>query len=582
MLNNKLAHIVTGLLFVVNVFFWPSLALGGTGDSVLAKTLANMTAAEISDLGNDYLKRGSYSADVAPDSALACYTEIVSRNDLDEEKIDPETLVRTLSNIAYIYSNYYSDYREAYSYLMRAEKVVAEHDLEKIAISVTGDMSFLVSSCLLFNVENSDCVEKTEANRLLLKTLSQSIEEKMYQQGAYALYNILDVNFPDNDNIISQSIALYRKLPYDGNNPGLKRYIDALIVGIECFYDRKYKEAAKQFESALDLSKRASELQGNYLFEMFSLWLLSMIDETQGNFRGCESKLQEIDSKVSADGSLEMKLAVARMFYHFYIRTGNEKAAERNLLEFFTVREKIYSRSKIYSVADMRIKGELNEIRDQVYILRENRRKMRYTVTTIIIVSFMLIAGLVGGLIYYRKRQSLVMELYKKNLELINEGHRTPVVDVDKVDDETGNHLESGSDKIKELSDSDRKLLSRIDNIINCSDEVFDPEFSLDRLCEILDSNTSYVSRAINIGFGKPFKTLLSERRVFEACCLIDNDSSGKNFSIEGIGLHVGYKSRVTFTRAFKSVTGLTPSAYKKASRRNLLNDKLHITSDDL
>ncbi|WP_394330735.1 helix-turn-helix domain-containing protein [Lacinutrix jangbogonensis] len=36
------------------------------------------------------------------------------------------------------------------------------------------------------------------------------------------------------------------------------------------------------------------------------------------------------------------------------------------------------------------------------------------------------------------------------------------------------------------------------------------------------------------------------------------------NYSLEGVALEVGFKSRTTFIKAFKEKTGTTPSQYKK------------------
>lgn len=141
---------------------------------------------------------------------------------------------------------------------------------------------------------------------------------------------------------------------------------------------------------------------------------------------------------------------------------------------------------------------------------------------------------------------------------------------------------ESEGGDARAITDTDRKLIARIDEIINHGDEVLNPEFSLPMLCELLGSNSSYVSRAINEGFGKSFKTMVAERRIFEACLIINGKSGRPDFSVEGLGLHVGYKSRVTFTRTFKSITGLTPSAYIEAAEKHSRSDKSLPSGGDL
>lgn len=90
----------------------------------------------------------------------------------------------------------------------------------------------------------------------------------------------------------------------------------------------------------------------------------------------------------------------------------------------------------------------------------------------------------------------------------------------------------------------------------------------MQKLCELVGSNSTYVSHAINAGLGKSFKTLVTEHRVAEACRLLDDEKAAAAFTVESIGRQVGFNSRVTFTRAFKSVTGISPSEYRDAAQR--------------
>ena len=41
----------------------------------------------------------------------------------------------------------------------------------------------------------------------------------------------------------------------------------------------------------------------------------------------------------------------------------------------------------------------------------------------------------------------------------------------------------------------------------------------------------------------------------------------GLNLTIEGVGQSLGFKSRTTFSKTFKSVTGLTPDEFRKMAQ---------------
>ena len=93
------------------------------------------------------------------------------------------------------------------------------------------------------------------------------------------------------------------------------------------------------------------------------------------------------------------------------------------------------------------------------------------------------------------------------------------------------------------------------------------PDFSLSMLAQIVESNTNYVSQAINTSLNKNFRSLLNEYRIKEAMRRMkDNDTYG-NYSIQGISESVGFKSASNFIAAFKKMTGMTPSLYQKLSK---------------
>ncbi len=93
-------------------------------------------------------------------------------------------------------------------------------------------------------------------------------------------------------------------------------------------------------------------------------------------------------------------------------------------------------------------------------------------------------------------------------------------------------------------------------------DEIFlDPEITLTKLADQLNTNTSYLSKAINTGFHKNFNSLINEYRIKKVIAYME-DNIDTPFTIESLGKDAGFKSRSAFHNAFKKHTGLTPSFY--------------------
>lgn len=123
---------------------------------------------------------------------------------------------------------------------------------------------------------------------------------------------------------------------------------------------------------------------------------------------------------------------------------------------------------------------------------------------------------------------------------------------------ETENGARKTSNK---LSPSQReKLAETITKYISEKKLYLDPNIKIEQLAKKLHVPYKNLSLVINEFFGKSFTTLLNEYRVTEAKNFIL--SADKIDSLEEIYTKVGFNSRSTFNRVFKTHTGFTPSEY--------------------
>ena len=68
----------------------------------------------------------------------------------------------------------------------------------------------------------------------------------------------------------------------------------------------------------------------------------------------------------------------------------------------------------------------------------------------------------------------------------------------------------------------------------------------------------------LNEDFGKSFNQLLNEHRISVAKQrFLDTDNYG-HLTIEAIVRELGFKSRSTFSKTFKKITGLSPSEFQR------------------
>ena len=119
------------------------------------------------------------------------------------------------------------------------------------------------------------------------------------------------------------------------------------------------------------------------------------------------------------------------------------------------------------------------------------------------------------------------------------------------------------------LKDNEKQaLMSNISKVFANPDEICSEEFSLDRLSQLVDSKPRYVSQTINDTLGVTFTNWLTDARIKEACKRLNDVEHYGNLTIEAVAQSVGFKSRSTFIKNFKSITGLTPGAYLKLAKR--------------
>ncbi|WP_149304867.1 helix-turn-helix domain-containing protein [Pareuzebyella sediminis] len=108
----------------------------------------------------------------------------------------------------------------------------------------------------------------------------------------------------------------------------------------------------------------------------------------------------------------------------------------------------------------------------------------------------------------------------------------------------------------KELMENLRKLFD-IDKIYKEND------ICLEMIAERLNTTRHNASQVINEHFDMNFHELVNKYRIEEAKSMLCKDRKN-NLNIIDIAYEVGYNNKVTFNKAFKKDTKLTPSQYQK------------------
>lgn len=84
------------------------------------------------------------------------------------------------------------------------------------------------------------------------------------------------------------------------------------------------------------------------------------------------------------------------------------------------------------------------------------------------------------------------------------------------------------------------------------------PDLSLKMLSRVIGTNTVYLSKAINRGYGCSFSIIVNKYRV--EYIISEVLKTGGN--LEELAIKLGFWSRSTFYEVFRTHTGLTPKKY--------------------
>lgn len=95
-------------------------------------------------------------------------------------------------------------------------------------------------------------------------------------------------------------------------------------------------------------------------------------------------------------------------------------------------------------------------------------------------------------------------------------------------------------------------------------DKVFkQSDISLIKLSEHIGTSRHHLSQVINEHFQMNFFALVNRYRVYEAMEILKNDVN-RNLNIIDVAYDVGFNNKVTFNKAFKAETQMTPSEFVK------------------
>lgn len=402
--------------------------------------------------------------------------------------------------------------------------------------------------------------------------------------------------------------SLRMKDKYDIENTFMINYNQGLIFSAEGSYDK----AVLCFRSLAFLAKR-QKVAPKYLCSVYQELAKAYSDI--GNTDSTRQYLDLCWREAKVHKIQHMYVEVLKDYSSLYERLGNKAEAQRFKADYLTMRDSIYNTRRFDMVKNMQLQYEMTKIDKEISTLhahqqhREEIISFQRTMLIIVFASTLFITAFL--IIVYRQKKKLdrsYNDLYVLNRKAIDnyEAMKTRRADDQRTISSLKNklqQLELGISSAQEIvksapqfvqsssssgiitssqsredvpahrqhgmdEDKMKALAETITEVMDNGDEFCSPDFSIDCLASLVDSNQKYVSLVINNIFKKTFRDYLNEYRIAVACKRLANDSEYANLTTKAIGESLGYKSHTSFINIFRKLTGLTPAQYQKMSMR--------------
>ena len=503
------------------------------------------------------------------DTALMCYTIVANRYETSlsrKQKVMCKDANMRLWSI-YFYDFY--DYPKCFDCLTRALEIADAGGIEDANI-------FLGFGCMYQTISEECGDDELGATALSYYQRALSVGLKTHDDkhadmactDVLAMAHALGGLKP-----ITSTWENYLQLPENNETWILRRYNKMLYQAFSNVENKQFGDAIKVYNRQLQLIDTTQYSRLIYFTHVEKAKVHAM----KSDYRQAIEALKQSE-RIAVD--LEMKdckLEVYGMLSQYYQRLGDHSLREHYYNKYSQLRDTLTNYQQLASVSEMEFRNELKGMEQEMTDVKRHREVMN--IVTLVSLAFLLVLLVLLYLVYKKNRELTRsnQSLYQKNVEMLRAEEeerrmRRQLQDKEPLHpDDIGDNQSDADVKYKgsHLSDEDKQqLLARIQEVMDTNQEIFTPDFTLERLATLLGSRYKYVSQVINEHYQQNFNNFLNSYRIKEACKRMGDIENYGNYTIEAISESVGFKSRSTFVSSFKRITGLTPSQYQRMAQR--------------
>ena len=254
--------------------------------------------------------------------------------------------------------------------------------------------------------------------------------------------------------------------------------------------------------------------------------------------------------------------------YKLYLRISEAETAlgrYREALDYFksyhSQADSIFNVERERSINELRVRYDAerqeNMLRkSEIDLIRQQRRFQ-------LLLLLLLFAVGISTVVYilYRRKDKMYKQIVRQQYEFLKKEKKAAqpaMPPPDPISPQT----EKPSPDRDEHAGRDAELFARIEYLMQTEGVYRQNDLTIERLAERLDTNRTYISRAINQQAGKAFSSYVNSYRIDEAVRRlsdVDDDTP-----LKALAQMLGYNHLQTFYTSFQSAIGMPSSKYRE------------------
>lgn len=339
---------------------------------------------------------------------------------------------------------------------------------------------------------------------------------------------------------IAETLAL-------GDSTRYYRFV--LGSGIADYFNKNYRVAIDSINKAIPNTNEYTLMMG-YLYKGKSLY----------NLKQQDSGIVYLKKTDSIYNDIQDEFPELREMYQTFVDYYKEKGDIENQLLYIN---KLLSVDSLMMHNYKYLNKNIVQKYDTPFImaqkealitkLHQDKSTLSRNIIVITAISLMLIVAII---IYYNKRR----KVYKKRFELFLKEQEQNKEAAVKTTTENREKIIKHSGLSEEIA---QEIIEKLTHF-EAGHDYIDNKITLHSLAKQLETNSAYLSKAVNAYKSKNFAAYINELRVDYAIEKLKTDATFRRYVVKTIAYEVGFNSSESFSRTFYKKTGVYPSYFIK------------------